>query len=491
MKFFSNHKVAIFFVMAFVIRLISLNQSLWLDEATTAIAVQTHSFWNIVTQFSPSDFHPPLYYLFMKIWTGIFGYSEVALRVPSVLFSLGAGWFVYKIGKIISGSRIGVRDDKNVGFWSASFFLLNPLIIYYSQEARMYSMATFFIAASFYYFVKYLRSNAKRLTSNFWIMNMFFILSFYTFYASSFYIAAVWIYLLMSKRYKLIMFSVVSFILPLLLISPLLYLQLLNSRVALEQVTNWASILGNVSVKNLALIPIKFTSGRISFEPKMIYYMLAGGWMIALFGMIGMSSIAAINKVRMLLFFLTIPLLLGLFFSFFSPLLQYFRFQYLIVFLSMLLALGMGSIPFFSTASPRGAQAIVSKKVSSPMVVNVIGMLVLMVFISWSLLYLLNPQFHREDWKSLAQELHKEEASVYMILSSSDSLKYYAPEVEVQDLRSLTNQEKKILIIPYTSDIHGVDYQTVLQETHILRRTQSFRQLTYEYWQVLEPAENL
>jgi len=114
-----------------------------------------------------------------------------------------------------------------------------------------------------------------------------------------------------------------------------------------------------------------------------------------------------------------------------------------------------------------------------------------MVFISWSLLYLLNPRFHREDWKSFAQELHNEKAPVYIILSSSDPLKYYAPEIEVKDLRSLTNQEKTILVIPYTSDIHGVNYQTTLQETHILKRTQSFRQLTYEYWQVLEPAENL
>ena len=87
-----KHKIFLFwespilylFIGAFIMRLIGLDQSLWLDEATTAVAVQTHSFWNIVTQFSPSDFHPPLYYLVMKIWTGIFGYSEVALRMSSV-----------------------------------------------------------------------------------------------------------------------------------------------------------------------------------------------------------------------------------------------------------------------------------------------------------------------------------------------------------------------------------------------------------------------
>lgn len=147
-----QYKLPLLFLFSFLIRLIHLDQSLWLDEATTAVAVKTHSFWNIVTQFSPTDFHPPLYYLVMKVWTGIFGYSEVALRMPSVLFSLGAGWMVYKIGKIISESRNGVRDDKdrNLAFWATAFFLFNPLIIYYSQEARMYAMVTFTIAVSFY-----------------------------------------------------------------------------------------------------------------------------------------------------------------------------------------------------------------------------------------------------------------------------------------------------------------------------------------------------
>ena len=100
MKLVRTYPIVILFIIAFVIRLISLDQSLWLDEATTAVAVQTHSFWNIVTQFSPSDFHPPLYYLVMKIWTGIFGYSEVALRMSSVLFSMLAGLVVYKIGNL-------------------------------------------------------------------------------------------------------------------------------------------------------------------------------------------------------------------------------------------------------------------------------------------------------------------------------------------------------------------------------------------------------
>ncbi|PJA55943.1 hypothetical protein CO165_00980, partial [Candidatus Roizmanbacteria bacterium CG_4_9_14_3_um_filter_33_18] len=68
----------------------------------------------IISKFSPTDFHPPLYYLFMKLWTNLFGYSEIALRMPSILFSLMTGYVVYLIG----------------GVWAMAFFLFNPLIVY-------------------------------------------------------------------------------------------------------------------------------------------------------------------------------------------------------------------------------------------------------------------------------------------------------------------------------------------------------------------------
>ena len=103
------------FIFAFLIRLIALNQSLWLDEATTAKVVKTLSFTGIVTQFSPGDFHPPLYYLLMKFWTSIFGYSEIALRFPSVIFTLLTGLVVYRIGTLLK--------NQLVGWWAAVFFL--------------------------------------------------------------------------------------------------------------------------------------------------------------------------------------------------------------------------------------------------------------------------------------------------------------------------------------------------------------------------------
>ena len=47
----------------------------------------------------------PLYYLFIN-YGQIFGYSEIALRMPSVLFSLMTGYVVYLIGGIWSAIPI-------------------------------------------------------------------------------------------------------------------------------------------------------------------------------------------------------------------------------------------------------------------------------------------------------------------------------------------------------------------------------------------------
>jgi len=181
-------KLILLFLFSFLIRLISLNQSLWLDEGVTAKVVKTFDFLSIVKKFSPFDFHPPLYYLFLKFWTNIFGYLEISLRFPSIIFSLLSGFVVYKIGSLLA--------DKKLGFWAALFFLFNPLIVYYSQEARMYMMTTFFVILGFYFFIKTqkkLQSQNSRgksqnliFENNFLLMNLFLILSFFTFYGPIF-----------------------------------------------------------------------------------------------------------------------------------------------------------------------------------------------------------------------------------------------------------------------------------------------------------------
>jgi len=72
---------------------------------------------------------------------------------------------------------------------------------------------------------------------------------------------------------------------------------------------------------------------------------------------------------------------------------------------------------------------------------------------------------------------------IYMISSSSDPLKYYAPELQVGDVRMIDGTATgSFIIIPYTADIHGVEYQKSLSKSYSLKSTYSVRGLIYEVW---------
>ena len=452
-----NKKIILIFLVAFLIRLIALNQSLWLDETVTANVVENYKITQIVSEFSPTDFHPPLYYLFMKLWTNFFGYSEIALRMPSVLFSLATGYVVYLIA----------------GVWGATFFLFNPLIVYYSQEVRMYMMATFLLTGGLYYFLRSQKLEVKSQKfklkfKSLLLMNLFFIFSFYTFYGSIFLIATILLYLLFKKRYKVFFVSCFLFLVSFILISPLLYQQLINSKVALAKITNWTLVLGKANIKNLLLIPIKFSVGRISFYPKWLYWGIAGIWT----GFVLFTIKTVLNKtvfIKTVFYLLIFPLILGFLVSFFAPMMQFFRFIYLIPIMAILLSLNKNTSMYPTPLKLRRASRYIL----------IIG------FVVFSSAYLLLPQFHREDWKSLVKSLPKDKP-VYMIKASSDPVLYYSKNsLQVKELTSLRveNKEKEITVIPFSVGVYGLDYKNLLSKArYTLKKEFSFREVAYEQW---------
>ncbi|MEN9327852.1 MAG: hypothetical protein RI947_660 [Candidatus Parcubacteria bacterium] len=427
--------------IAFLLRLIALNQSLWLDEATTAKVVMHYSPIDIVRQFSPNDFHPPLYYLFMKLWTSVWGYSEIALRMPSVIFALLVGIVVYNIGSLMK---------KGAGIWAAVFFLFNPLIMYYSQEARMYTLIVFLLSFALLFFLKAIDEGKK---SDIVLFNISVGLSVLTFYGSVFFIAAFYIYLLCTKKFTILLRLLPGSVIGFAIISPLLYTQLMHSQEALAIVKNWSLVLGTITLKNLFLIPLKFSIGRIQYYPKSLYYFTAGLWtcVITYFAIRG-----GLRNRRMGYFFVT-PLILGIVFSLFTPLLQYFRFLFLLVPLTLILAV----------ATEHRWQRI----------------LIAAGYVVCSLVYLFLPLYHREDWKGLSSRLTKE---VYIIESSADPIRYYRPDVTIYDLRGIekaTSGKKQLSVVPYTAEIYGFDYASLLEKKGFsVSDRKDYRSVIYERW---------
>ena len=434
----------ILFFFSFLLRLINLNQSLWLDEAVVAKVVHTIPWYLIPTQFSPGDFHPPLYYLTMSWWTWVFGSSEIALRMPSVLFSLVAGWYMYKIGTLLR--------DRTVGLWSAAFFLLNPLIVYYSQEARMYMMATMFLSIALLYFLKSTRTveGQKSKVKSLILFNLFCALAIFTFYGSVFFVIGmiIWAVCVIPMkigiqkgnytgfriRSGMTIQLIIGLIISLLLLSPLLIQQLHTAKLGLAVVKNWSLVLGRAELKNFLMMFIKFSSGRLSWYPKWSYYAAAGGWLVV----VGMLLFVGARKNKLFAFLFLFPLVVGYAISFWVPMMQYFRFLYVIIPMSVLLAL---SVP---------------KK-------HNIAFIILALFAVFSFVYLFLPQFHREDWKDLGAYLDSQ-TPVYMILPSSDPVAYYNPDAMLYELRDIAQRPlpEVIEVIPYVEDIYGFNHTAVL-----------------------------
>ncbi len=121
--------------------LLYLTQSLWRDEAFSVLLSEPGGMTTV--RLTASDYNPPLYYLLLHSWMGVFGKSEMALRALSLLFYLIFIIFFHRLVKTIF---------KNHAMFPTLLAAINPMIIYYALEARMYSLYYLLTTASMYYF---------------------------------------------------------------------------------------------------------------------------------------------------------------------------------------------------------------------------------------------------------------------------------------------------------------------------------------------------
>jgi uncharacterized membrane protein len=120
--------------------MIGLGQSVWFDEAYS-VMIAKQPVLDLI-HLTSVDTHPPLYYLLLKAWAGVFGWSELALRSLSVVAMGGAIVF----GGLLAKRMFGVR----AALISLPFIALSPLLLRYGFEIRMYALASLIgIAATF------------------------------------------------------------------------------------------------------------------------------------------------------------------------------------------------------------------------------------------------------------------------------------------------------------------------------------------------------
>lgn len=118
--------------------------SIWFDEAFSAYIAQ-FSFWDIA-RYTASDVHPPFYYWLLKVWSSLFGTTELAYRSLSILFGGAATAVAFFLSRKLFGRKIA--------WLSLLFIILSPMLIRYSDEARMYTLVSLIVMSATYVLVK-------------------------------------------------------------------------------------------------------------------------------------------------------------------------------------------------------------------------------------------------------------------------------------------------------------------------------------------------
>jgi mannosyltransferase len=118
---------------AAALRLSTLDlQSLWYDEAFTPVHVLHHGLSATLRGVVHTENSPPLWYLVEWLDWRVLGGGEVALRLPSALAGIATVPVAWMIGHELAGRRVAIL--------AAALVAVNPLFVWYSQEARVYAL---------------------------------------------------------------------------------------------------------------------------------------------------------------------------------------------------------------------------------------------------------------------------------------------------------------------------------------------------------------
>jgi uncharacterized membrane protein len=114
---------------------LAVPRGIWLDEAISIH--QAHlSFHDLFENLQYGDRHPPLHHVVLWLTVKAFGDGETAVRIPSILAGTLAIPALYLLGRELY--------DRRTGLVAAAFGAASPLLIWYSQEARMYAFVELF-----------------------------------------------------------------------------------------------------------------------------------------------------------------------------------------------------------------------------------------------------------------------------------------------------------------------------------------------------------
>jgi mannosyltransferase len=183
-------------------------QSYHHDEIVTATRILPGGFRQAMEAVGSSESAPPLYYALAWLWTQLTGTGEFGLRSLSALAGAATIPVAYWLGRDLTNLNADCGVDHTIGgstpqsarrtgIAAAALVAVNPMLLWYSQEARAYALFALLTALSLLYFVRALDRGARR---DFVLWGVFSALALATHYFAAFPIAAEALWLLYRRR---------------------------------------------------------------------------------------------------------------------------------------------------------------------------------------------------------------------------------------------------------------------------------------------------
>jgi len=472
--------ILIILTVSALLRLINLNQSLWLDEAINVNAASTLRLKELVLGYSLGDFHPPFFHAILRGWILLFGTSEVSVRLPSVILGIGCVFMTYLIAKKLF--------EEKTALVAATLLATSPLHIYYSQEARMYMLAAFLASCSVYFFISVIKKDSLPLWFGFIISTA---LLLYVDYLPYLLIPTYIIYLSIFRR-KIPKSTFISFfpalILVFFLLIPWLIIfpkQLAAGLSASAASPAWSQVVGAANFKDFLVAFVKFTIGRISSDNNFVYGLFftpVGMYILFL----SLLSFFRLSPQRVFFWFWFIfPTILSFAIAFFIPIFAYFRLIFVLPALSIILASGITTVNWVKLN-------------------RILLSIMLLINLGSSIIYFGNTKFQRENWKNATKFIEANSTDKTIVLFelnySMAPFDYYNkskieaygvldsfnpdPQKVAQNVKSLTGGKDKVFLFQYLSQItdpRGLAFEHIAMEGFKNTSTSNFEGIGFIY----------
>jgi 4-amino-4-deoxy-L-arabinose transferase-like glycosyltransferase len=141
-------------LLAVVLRAIGVGGELWLDEMYASILSFRRSSWGLLTVYEGDNQHP-LYSLLAHLGIVLFGETPSAIRLPALLFGAATVPLLYVLGARIASRREAVL--------AAALLTVSYHHVWFSQNARGYTMLAFWTVLSAYLLFRAIREQSVRM----------------------------------------------------------------------------------------------------------------------------------------------------------------------------------------------------------------------------------------------------------------------------------------------------------------------------------------